>query len=558
ARDVAWGAGDGDPGFLEAAHLRFRGALIAGDDRTGVAHALARRGRPPGDECDRGLLAFGAQVLGGALLRAAADLADDDDRFGRGVLVQQADRVRCRKADHRVAPHADAGRLAEARARQQVRDLVGERAAPRDKAHAAGREILGGHYSDLRLPGCDRAGTVRPDERRGRRLEDRRHLEHVGHGNPLGDRDDQLDLRVDRLEKRVHRGGRRDEDDRRVRAGLLDRTRDGVEHRDPVDERPARAGLRAADHLGPVLLHAVGVEASFPSHALDDDPRVAIKKNAHARAGSCARRTASAAASSIVARDSSAAPSSNLRPASASVPESRTTSGTLGGCFSITARMPFATSSPRVIPPKMLIITLRTRGFERTISSAAFTTASFAPPPTSRKFAARPPALRTASSVAITSPAPFPMIPTSPSSWTKLKPSARARSSASSSGDTSLSFASSAWRKSALSSTSSFASPARTEPSFWTKSGLISTAFASDGDLATLMPPAFPRPPACTCALTATDAPIAFAALSASSGVVARRPSGIGMPARWRICFAWYSWTFTPRWRLYRPSYGSV
>ena len=38
---------------------------------------------------------------------------------------------------------------------------------------------------------------------------------------------------------------------------------------------------------------------------------------------------------------------------------------------------------------------------------------------------------------------------------------------------------------------------------------------------------------------------IAFAADSASCGDVATRPSGMGMPARARICFAWYSWSFT-------------
>src|SRR5256885_13000592 len=80
----------------------------------------------------------------------------------------------------------------------------------------------------------------------------------------------------------------------------------------------------------------------------------------------------------------------------------------------------------------------------------------------------------------------------------------------------------------------------------------LAAAFASDGDFATLIPPAFPRPPAWTCALTAIGAPIAFAALSASSGVVARRPSGIGMPARCRICFAWYSCSFTGQLGGYR------
>src|SRR5207245_3056418 len=66
------------------------------------------------------------------------------------------------------------------------------------------------------------------------------------------------------------------------------------------------------------------------------------------------------------------------------------------------------------------------------------------------------------------------------------------------------------------------------------------------------MPPALPRPPTCTCACTATVAPIARAAASASSGVVARRPSGIGIPARARSCLAWYSWSFTGWRRGYR------
>src|SRR5438093_8405952 len=81
---------------------------------------------------------------------------------------------------------------------------------------------------------------------------------------------------------------------------------------------------------------------------------------------------------------------------------------------------------------------------------------------------------------------------------------------------------------------------------------------ASAGDFATLIPPAFPRPPTCTCALTATGAPIALAADSASAGVVASRPSGIGMPARARTCFAWYSCSFTGRLGGYRRAMRRV
>src|SRR5206468_6454556 len=121
-----------------------------------------------------------------------------------------------------------------------------------------------------------------------------------------------------------------------------------------VLDRPALAGLCRTDDLGAVLLHSGRVERSLATEALDHDTGVPIKKNAHTRTGSFASRTASFAASSIVSRDSRGALARSLRPASASVPESRITSGTRGGCVAITARMPFATSSPRVIPPQML------------------------------------------------------------------------------------------------------------------------------------------------------------------------------------------------------------
>ncbi len=80
--------------------------------------------------------------------------------------------------------------------------------------------------------------------------------------------------------------------------------------------------------------------------------------------------------------------------------------------------MPLATSSQRVIPPKMLNSTAFTLGSESSTSSAATISSAFAPPPTSRKFAGRPPACAITSSVDITSPAPLPRIPTSPSSFT--------------------------------------------------------------------------------------------------------------------------------------------
>src|SRR6202521_3653827 len=72
---------------------------------------------------------------------------------------------------------------------------------------------------------------------------------------------------------------------------------------------------------------------------------------------------------------------------------------------------------------------------------------------------------------------------------------------------------------------------------------------ASSGDFTSLMPPALPRPPTGTCALTATG-PSSAQAFAASSGVRATLPGGIGMPSDARTSLAWYSRSFTtcPDW----------
>ena len=84
--------------------------------------------------------------------------------------------------------------------------------------------------------------------------------------------------------------------------------------------------------------------------------------------------------------------------------------------------MPLATSSPFVIPPKMLMKIDRTLGSLVITSSAPAITSAFAPPPMSRKFAGEPPTWFTMSTVLIASPAPFAITPTDPSSPTYCSP----------------------------------------------------------------------------------------------------------------------------------------
>src|SRR3546814_11702904 len=72
--------------FLHRRDLVLGLALPAGDDRTGVAHAAARRRADARDEADHRLLAATAglvlQEMGGPFFGRAADLADHEDRMG--------------------------------------------------------------------------------------------------------------------------------------------------------------------------------------------------------------------------------------------------------------------------------------------------------------------------------------------------------------------------------------------------------------------------------------------------------------------------------------------
>jgi hypothetical protein len=90
------------------------------------------------------------------------------------------------------------------------------------------------------------------------------------------------------------------------------------------------------------------------------------------------------------------------------------------------SRIPRATSSPRVIPPKMLNRIASTCESAVMTSSASTTPSASPPPPRSQKFAGRPPTWSITSSVDMTRPAPFPRIPISPSSFTYVTPFSRA------------------------------------------------------------------------------------------------------------------------------------
>src|SRR5580704_5423076 len=469
---------DPDALALERLGLGLRGAPGAGHDRAGVAHRLARWRGEAGDVADDRLGHVVGDEVGGALLVVATD----HDQFGLRVVLEQPDHVDEVGSGHRISADPDDRRVAEAALGEHVADLVGQRARARHHADVALLEERRGDDSHVGLARRQDAGAVGADQAGAAVLLDHGvGAELVVGGDALGDRDDQRNARVLGLEDRVRREPRRHEDHRGVRICAGDGLVEGVEHRDALDVLAALARRDAADHLGAVVAVAERVERALapgdPRHA---QPRVGIDEDAHAEAA--ASSTTFWAAPSIVDSVKTIgrfASASSWRPSTSLVPSSRTTNGTVGLIFLNASISPRATSSPRVMPPKMMNSTALTLGFDRITSTALVIASAFEPPPASRKFAGEPPASATTSSVDITSPAPLPRMPMFPSSLTNVSPRSLAIRSCGSSAEGSRSSALSGWRNSELSSSVTLASSALTSRSGVTISGLTSTNVAS-------------------------------------------------------------------------------
>ena len=137
--DVGDGVRDGDACRVERRDFVRRRALAAGDDGAGVAHALARRRLTPCDEGGDGLVRHVLlDPLRRVLFGRAADLTDDEDSVGVGVILKELERVDEVRALDGVAADADGGRLADACVRELEGRLVGEGAGARDEADVAG------------------------------------------------------------------------------------------------------------------------------------------------------------------------------------------------------------------------------------------------------------------------------------------------------------------------------------------------------------------------------------------------------------------------------------
>src|SRR5262249_18322482 len=228
------------------------------------------------------------------LLRTAADLADQENRFRPLVLLEQFKEFGLHGADDRVAADADARRLRIAHRGELEHRFIGERAAAADDAdsllaRSARLGNVAGHDTDLALAGSNHTGAVWADEpHAGLRLEEALRAGHVENRNALSDGDDGRDAGVSGLHDRVGGPDRRNEHHAGVRAGLLHRLGHRVEHRQRLlrlrtfPPRAALLGRDPADELRAVEQALIGVKrAGAACNPLTDYLGVRIDQNAH-------------------------------------------------------------------------------------------------------------------------------------------------------------------------------------------------------------------------------------------------------------------------------------
>src|SRR6185295_2739374 len=200
-----------------------------------------------------------------------------------------------------------------------------------------------------------------------------------------GDRDVNLNAGVGRFHDGIGGERRRHVDDRGVRAGfahgLCHRVEDGNLALELLAAFPRR---HAADDLRAILEHLLCVERAIASRdALHDHGRIAVDEDAHAAFPPFASATAFCTASSM-SDDAEKPLSWRIFIAICSfVPVRRMTSGTFSGFCLVAVTMPLATSSVRVMPPKMLNKIAFTLGSDVMMRSAFTTFSGFDDPPMS-------------------------------------------------------------------------------------------------------------------------------------------------------------------------------
>ena len=254
-----------------------------------MSHATPWRSGAPGDEADHRLFHIGFDPGGGFLFCAAADLANQDDRVGVGVGIEELEDVDEVAAGDGVAADADAGGLPDGKLGELADGLIGQGARLRDHADVARLVDVAGHDAHLGLTRGNHTRAVWANQTCFcLRHQNPFHLHHIEHRNSLGDGDDQLDPCANGFENGIGGEGRRHVDNARVGLRCIDRIGDGVEDRQffagVLEELAALAGSDPTDHLGAVFNHLLRVKgAGFTGNPLNDGAGIFVEQDGHLR-----------------------------------------------------------------------------------------------------------------------------------------------------------------------------------------------------------------------------------------------------------------------------------
>ena len=142
------------------------------------------------------------------------------------------------------------------------------------------------HDAQHRFARADRARTVRPGQHHAPVARIAHHiafdLNHVLRRDAVGDANAIADACIGGLHDAVGGKGWRHEYQRCLGPGGGNRVFDRIKHRDAVDGLPAFAGHNAADNIGPIIHHFLGMKLRHPaSNSLHDHAGAAVQKNAH-------------------------------------------------------------------------------------------------------------------------------------------------------------------------------------------------------------------------------------------------------------------------------------
>ena len=168
--------------------------------------------------------------LGCPFFGISADLSDEGDAVGVGVVLEPLEQVFKVEAYHGVSSHADSGRLSESGLREVIDHFVGERAASTDDAGASLLEDVGGHDAHEAFSGGDESGAVGSDELGSFVGDVAMGVGGILYGHAFGDAYDELDAAVGGFEHGILGEGCGDEDDGGVGSGGLHGLFDGVEY----------------------------------------------------------------------------------------------------------------------------------------------------------------------------------------------------------------------------------------------------------------------------------------------------------------------------------------